>query len=129
MRVPLGVVAVVVAALVLIAAAGRWERGREIDTQIDGMKRVRVLVGPLDQPALSGYRVEPAFDCLLYRRGANPLALELCVDRRGRLVEAIDRRTTPRHIYSLRSQPAAASIRLDRREVDRLLRRMVATRR
>src|SRR3712207_7153364 len=31
-------------------------------------------------------------DCLTYRRGANPFALELCMNGQGRVIEAIDRR-------------------------------------
>lgn len=120
-----GALAIVVVAAALVAL-GRWERGTQIRAQVAGLKRIERLVGPLDQAALSGYRVLPQFDCLVYRRGANPYALELCVDRSGRLVEAIDRRTEPRRYSTLRAQPAASPIRLDRAEVDRLLRRMGA---
>ena len=112
--------------LVGLVAAGRWERQRWIDDQLRGMTRIRALVGQLDSSTLSGYRTLSGFDCLVYRRGSNPYALELCVDRAGRLVETIDRRTTTRHIYSLRADPAASTIRLNRAEVDRLLRRMGA---
>ncbi len=117
------------AAVVLLAglvALGRWERQRQIDRQVRGMASIQALVGPLDASSLSGFRALPAFDCLTYRRGPNPFALELCFDRRGRLVEAIDRRTSTRHIYTLRSEAAASSIRVDRVEVDRLLRKMGA---
>jgi hypothetical protein len=116
--------AVVLAALV---GVGRWERSRNARDQVRGMERVRALVAPLDSRSLSGYRVQPAFDCLVYRSGRNPFALELCFDRAGRLVEAIDRRTQTRHISSLRSDPSASSVRVDRREIDRLLRKMGAT--
>lgn len=119
---------VVVAVVTGIVALGRWERRRQIDEELRGLARLQALVGPLDQRALSGYRVQPGFDCLVYRRGANRFALELCFDRAGRLVEAIDRRSTERHIYSLRSGGAASTIRVDRAEVDRLLRRMDAVR-
>ena len=118
---------VVVAVLVGVVVLGRWERSRNADEQVRGMERVLALVGPLDQPALSGYRVQPNFDCLVYRRGANPFALELCFDRSGRLIEAIDRRRDDREIYSLRSDPSASTARVDRAEVDRLLTRMGAT--
>lgn len=118
-----GLVLVVAVAMTLV---GRWERERWIDTQVRGMQRIERIVGPLDQPALSGYRVLPAFDCLVYRRGTNPYALELCFDRSGRLVEAIDRLEATRRISSLRSDPGASTIHGDRREVDRLLRRMGA---
>ena len=76
--------------------------------------------------AVSGFRVLPGFDCLTYRRGENVFALELCVDGSGRVVEAIDRRTYDRRIWSLRFDPGASTDRVDRAEVDSLLRRMGA---
>ena len=118
-----GLVVVLAVALTLL---GRWERERWIDAQVRGMERVERIVGPLDQPALSGYRVLPAFDCLVYRRGPNPYALELCFNRSGLLIETIDRQRATRRISSLRSDPGASTIHGDRREVVRLLHRMGA---
>jgi len=89
-------------------------------------ERIVRLVGPLDQHDLIGFRVLPQFDCLVYRRGSELLALELCVDPRGRLIEAIDRRHGARRYYDLESDPGAATVRLDRANVDRLLRKMGA---
>jgi hypothetical protein len=117
-----------VCALAVLVGVGRWERARSNRAEIAGMERVARLVGPLDQPQLSGYRIQPGFDCLVYRRGVNPFALELCVDAQGRLVEAIDRRTTTRHIYSLRYEPGASTVRVSPTEVAALLRRMGAKR-
>src|SRR5262249_51204148 len=101
-----------VAGIVLVAGAllvvGRAERRHQVDQQLRGLAVVARLVGPLDQPQLTGYRLEPIFDCLVYRRGRNPYALELCIDKAGRLVEAIDRRGAVRHYYSLRSEPTAS---------------------
>ena len=119
------VVAVVVVAAVLVAL-GRWERGREGSRESNGFRVVQRLIGPLDSPSLSGFRVFPAFDCLTYRRGTNPLALELCVDHTGRVVEAIDRRTYDRRIWSLRFDPSRSSVRVSEPEVRRLLRKMGA---
>ena len=116
----------IVAVLVAVALVGRWEKHRWVDAQLRGMTRVMRLVGPLDQHSLIGFRVRPAFDCLVYRRGANLLALELCVDRTGKLIEAIDRRTGTYRYYDLESDPGAAKIQLDHAEVDRLLRKMGA---
>ena len=118
-------VAVVVAAAALVAL-GRWERSREGHRESDGFRIVERLIGPLDSPSLSGFRVLPGFDCLTYRRGANPLALELCVDRAGRVVEAIDRRSYDRRIWSLRFDPSRSSVRVSEPEVRRLLRKMGA---
>lgn len=121
--VALGAAAAIAVVLVLV---GRWEARREAHREMNGFRIVQRLVGPLDSPSLSGFRVFPAFDCLTYRRGANPFALELCVDDSGRVVEAIDRRTFDRRIWSLRFDPAMSTDRVDRAEVDRLLRKMGA---
>jgi hypothetical protein len=115
-----------VAVLAAIAGVGRWEGGRETTREVRGFHIVQRLIGPLDSRTLSGFRVFPAFDCLTYRRGANPFALELCVDPAGRVVEAIDRRRETRRIWSLRYHPRASTDRVDRAEVDRLLRKMGA---
>jgi hypothetical protein len=123
----LAAAALALVALVVLAFAGQWEKRRWVDEQLRGMARIERLVGPLDQRSLIGFRVLPQFDCLVYRRGPDLLALELCVDRNGRLVEAIDRRGGARRYYDLHADPGAASIRLDRAEVDRLLRKMGAT--
>ena len=116
-------------ALVLLAAVlvGRWERHRWIASQVQGMDRVRAAIGPLDSTSLIGYRVLPGFDCLVYRRGSNPYALELCVDGAGRVVQAIDRRRT-RVYYTLQAEPTASTFRVDPRAVDGLLRKMGAFR-
>ena len=122
-RLLLGTVA---AALVLLALVpvGRWERSQRADEQVRGMARVLTAVGPLDSDRLKAFRYLSEFQCLLYERGANPFALELCVDQRGRLVEAIDRRSGEPEIWSLRDDPTRSTIYLDRREVDTLLHRM-----
>jgi hypothetical protein len=120
------VAAAALVVLVALAVVGRWEGRREATREINGFHVVQRLVGPLDSPTLSGFRVFPAFDCLTYRRGTNPFALELCVDHAGRVVEAIDRRQDTRRIWSLRYHPNASTDRVDRTEVDRLLHKMGA---
>lgn len=117
------VLAIALAALVPL---GRWERTHAAGEEMTGMRRTLGLVGPLDSRSLSGYRVLPGFDCLTYRRGTNPFALELCVDSAGRLVETVDRRTATRRISSLREDPTRSTIHVDRTEVDRLLHKMEA---
>jgi hypothetical protein len=118
--------AVVATALAALVAVGRFERSSEAKREVRGFDIVQRLIGPLDSPTLSGYRVLPGFDCLTYRRGSNVFALELCVDRAGRVVEAIDRRSYERRIWSLTFDPSASSKRVDRAEVERLLRKMGA---
>ena len=116
-------IAVVVAAVALVVI-GRWERSRHVAEELRGLRAVRAAVGPLDSPSLDSYRVSLVpFDCLLYRRGANRYALELCVDEDGRLVEAFDRRDGFR-VWSLREEPTASTIHVDRPEFDRMLRKL-----
>lgn len=102
--------AVVVAALVVVV--GRWERSRERAHNLHGIELVRRLVGdrvshPFD------YRVSPGLTCLIYPTAASPIALELCVDPYGRIVEAVDRRGAYPAFYSVTSEPAVATLRLD----------------
>jgi hypothetical protein len=115
---------------VLVLAAliplGRWEGSRRADEQNEGMRTVVSAVGELGGPSLSAFRHNLNFDCLLYERGGNPFALELCVDHESRVIEAIDRRGSEPEIWSLRDDPSRSTISVDRRTVDRLLDRMIA---
>lgn len=117
---------VLVAVLAALIPLGRWERGHAAHEEVAGMRRTLALVGPLDSSTLSGFRVFPAFDCLTYRRGADPFALELCFDHAGRLIETIDRRTATRRISSLRADPTRSTIRFDPDVVRGLLHKMGA---
>jgi hypothetical protein len=114
-------------ALVLLAvlvAIGAWERERRADRESDGMRAVLEEIGPLDSRELRGFRIFAKFHCLVYERGRNDFALELCTDSRGRVVEAIDRRDGTAEVWSLRDDPSRSEVVIDRREVNRLLRRM-----
>jgi hypothetical protein len=117
-------VAGAVAVAVLLVLVGRWERDRRAGEEIRGMESVLAAVGPLDSPSLSAFRYLKNFQCLLYRRDGNRVALELCFDTEGRLVEAMDRRFGDPRIWSLRDDPELSTIRVDRTEVDRQLLRM-----
>jgi hypothetical protein len=117
---------VAVAMLAALVGIGRLERSSEVQREVRGFRVVQRLIGPLDSQSLSGFRARPGFDCLTYRRGTNVFALELCVDGAGRVVEAIDRRSYDRRIWSLAFEPSRSTDRVDRREVDRLLRKMGA---
>jgi hypothetical protein len=124
MKRPLAVVAAVLVAAVVLVSVGRWERGRRADRENAGMETVAEAVGAIESPTLRGFRILASFDCLTYRRGRVPYALELCIDNEGRLVEAIDRRSGEPRIWSLRDDPTRARVRFDRRTVDRLLEHM-----
>lgn len=114
------------AAAVLLVVAGRLERSSWVDGETPGLRRTLAAIGPLDSPTLTAYRVLGGFDCLIYRRGERRLALEVCVDADGRVVETIDRRGAEPVIDSLRADPAASPVRVDRARVDALLRMMGA---
>ena len=111
------------AALVAVALLGVLERSHRGRTESAVMSGVVREVGPLDSPRLDSYRyLSVGMQCLLYRRGRDPFALELCVDPAGRVIETIDRRTAPKpRIHSLRDDPARSTVRVDREEVTRLL--------
>jgi hypothetical protein len=49
------------------------------------------------------------------------LALQLCFDAQGRLVQAVDRRPTRPQYYSLEYKPTLSTIRFPRTEIDQLL--------
>jgi hypothetical protein len=117
-----------VAALGLLVFVGRWEGRHHAHSELAGMRTLLALVGPLDNSTLTAYRidVDSRFDCLIYKRGTNRLALELCFDRTGRLVETIDRRSGSPKIASLREDPSASTIHVDWAEVVKLLKRLGA---
>lgn len=112
------------ALLAVLVLVGRWERDRRADEENRGMRSVVEAIGPLDQSRLRAFRYLETFQCLAYRRGLHPLALELCVDTDGRVIETIDRRSDDPKIWSLRDDRGRSTVRVDRAEVDRLLVRM-----
>lgn len=115
----IAVAAVVVAAVLVVV--GRWERSHRAHVQNAGIRHVLSEIGPLDNPTLHNFRYLESFQCLLYTRGKNPFALEICADPDGRVVEAIDRRVNPPKIWSVRDDPTRATVRIDRPEFDKLL--------
>ncbi|MDX6511812.1 MAG: hypothetical protein QOE36_1316 [Gaiellaceae bacterium] len=114
--------------LLALVAVGRWEASRHADGENRAIARVVALVGPLDRPPPSFYRtgIGPGLDCLLWRRGTNRFALELCFTADGRVAEAIDRRHGEPKIASLREDPGRATTRIDIAAADRLLRKLGA---
>jgi len=118
------VLAVVLVALIPV---GRWEARRHARHEIAGIKRVLAAIGPLDSSSLDAYRKgvgNPGLDCLLYKRGTNPFALEICFDAAGRVVEGYDRRGSGPKIWSLREDPTASTVRIDYAQAEALLARL-----
>jgi len=105
---------VAVAALAVVIAVGRIESAWANRVQNRGFAHMLALVGPDWNHSATAYRLAPTFDCLLYKVGIDPYALELCFDPSGRVVEAIDRRNnTSPTFWSLRFDPAASTVRFD----------------
>jgi len=122
----LAAVAVVVV-LVALIPLGRWEARKHARAELAGIRTVLAAIGPFDQPSLDAYRkdVGPGLDCLLYKRGSNPFALEFCFDGAGRVIEGYDRRGTSPKIWSIREDPSASTIRIDRPRLETLLARLI----
>ena len=108
----LGGVAVVV--ILVAVPVGRWEERRANAAQARGATALLAAIGdPIASPLRDAHRLSWSADCLLYRNGEDPFAMELCFDAQGRLVEAIDRRSGSSRIWSFRPEPAASPLRID----------------
>jgi hypothetical protein len=106
-----------VALLAVLVPVGRWERSRQVDRQASGIRALRPLAGPdlRGEPSvsrLSAGRTAESFNCLIYAVGGTRLAVELCFDQRGRLVEAIDRRGPTTKFWLLRNDPARTPVQI-----------------
>jgi hypothetical protein len=111
----------VVVALALLVAVGRWEEHHAARTELAGMRNVLAAIGgDIDSPRLSGYRYGPP-DCLAYHDRTMLLALQLCFDSEGRLVQSVDRRPEQPRYSSLEYQSSLSTIRFPRKRIDRLL--------
>jgi hypothetical protein len=117
----LGIGIAVVAALALLVVVGRWEEHRAANKELVGMRTVLAAIGgDIRSPTLSGYRYGPP-DCLAYHDKTMLLALQLCFDSEGRLVQSVDRRPEEPRYSSLEYEPSLSTIRFPRARIDRLL--------
>jgi hypothetical protein len=125
----IGLAALAALAIVaLLVAVGRWEQRRTVRKEVAGMRSVLAAIGGnIASPSLSGYRSGPP-DCLAYHDKVMLLALQLCFDPEGRLVQAVDRRTGQPRYYSLEYEPSLSPIRFPRTRIDELLRLAVSRR-
>jgi hypothetical protein len=111
----------VLATLALLAAVGRWEQRRAARNEMDGMRTVLAAIGgDINSPRLSGYRFGSP-DCLAYHDRVMLLALQLCFDSEGRLIESVDRRPDQPRYSSLEYEPSLSTIRFPRTQIDKLL--------
>jgi hypothetical protein len=120
-----------VAALAVLAAAGRAERAHWIGTQRDGMNDVMQTIGGrfLVRTVSDVWdNIErPGISCLRYSYGGDPYAMQLCFDPHGRVVEAYDERSGKVEIYDLHEEPAESGLRIDPRQLKRIRRYVVST--
>lgn len=119
--------AALVVVLLALIPVGRWEAHRHARHEIAGIRKVLAAIGPLDSKSLDAYRKgvgNPGLDCLLYKRGTNPFALEICFDAAGRVVEGYDRRGTGPKIWSLREDPTASTVHIDYARAEALVTRL-----
>jgi hypothetical protein len=114
-RRPVGLLALLVIALAVLVVPGRLESASATDAQVRGIERMLATVGREWGWATtaSEYRLTPYFDCLLYKVGENPQAIELCFDWYGRVIEAIDRRGASAKFWTLQYDPSASPLRVD----------------
>jgi hypothetical protein len=111
----------VLGVLALLVAVGRWEERRAAREQIAGMRTVLTAIGgDIVSPSLSGYRYGPP-DCLAYHDKVMLLALQLCFDPEGRVVQAVDRRPDQPRYYSLEYKPSLSTIRFPPEKVAELV--------
>lgn len=116
--------------LVLVAVAlplGRREGSAAVRSEQQEIEAtLRRTPAGIGWQGLAAFRLTPTFDCLLYRVGKNPFALEFCFDGDGRLIEAIDRRNpTSPHFGSLRYDPDASPVRIAPTRLARFFRHIV----
>jgi hypothetical protein len=117
----LGICAAVVVALALLVGVGRWEEHHAAHNEMAGMRTVlEAIGGDIDSPRLSGYRYGPP-DCLAYHDKTMLLALQLCFDSEGRLIQSVDRRQEQPRYSSLEYEPSLSTIRFPPARIDRLL--------
>ena len=118
---------VVLCILCLLIVVGRWEGGQQARHEEHGIADVWAAVSSIVSPTLSGFRWSPTLQCLDYRRNERPYALEICVDRSGRIVQASDRRTDDLRFYSLRFDRDAATVVAPETSITAAVRRLQRT--
>ena len=118
----------VVAALALLVAIGRWEGHRAARKETAGMRTVLAAIGgDIRSPRLSGYRFGDP-ECLAYHTRTMALALQLCFDSEGRLIQTVDRRPDEPRYSSLEYEPSLSTIRFPPSRIDKLLQLAAAAR-
>lgn len=106
------VAVVTVACALAVVALGRWERERAVDQERAALlEAFQAVGGHVASRDISAYRLGVGLpDCLVYASGRNPYAISLCFDKRGRLVESVDRRGAEPRYASLVRMPERAPV-------------------
>jgi hypothetical protein len=112
------------ATAVVFAAVGLSEGHRFEDRQQRGIAATVALIGPLDAHEPTIYRQSEGLTCLIYERSKRPYGLEVCVDGRGRVIEAANRLGDATVFWTLVRTPDEAELRVDRTLVDRLVKQV-----
>lgn len=112
-----------VLAAAVVVLVGRSQRGTERRKNLDGIAFLRSFVGS-NLGKADDYRVAPGLYCLLYKANGRIFGVELCADRYGRLVEAVDRRGTLPVFYTVTPEPSVARQTLDLRVVARTIKKI-----
>jgi hypothetical protein len=117
--------------LAVVAAAGRLERARWIDSERTAIHGVLAAVGGhYVSRSLSDIwdnQERPGISCLRYAANGDPYALQLCFDPRGRVTEAYDERSGRVEVHDLHEEPEESGLRLDPRELRQIRRYVVST--
>jgi hypothetical protein len=109
------VLAGAVVAVLVLAVLGRHERADANSHEENGIRSIAARVHARKP---SAYRLTAFADCLLYPEQGDPYALELCFDRQGRAIEAIDRHERSQtRISSVRYDPSLSPVRRDPRSL------------
>ena len=118
-------------ALAALAAVGRAERARWIDEEREGITAVvegiggRFISRTISDTFDDYWR--PGVSCVRYAEGADPYAMQLCFDPRGRLIEAYDERSGGVVIYDLHVEPVESGYQIPLRDIKSIKRFVRAT--
>jgi hypothetical protein len=100
---------------VVAVLEGRRESRDAIRVNIENMLRIQVAEGATGTgaPFAITYDAAGRITCLIFRTSAEPIGLQTCYDRMGRLIEAVDQTRPGAHFWSLRYDTGAAPVEIN----------------